>query len=251
MPDASSRRVLVTRPQPGATRTAARLRQAGFEPVVVPLSEIAPLRPKPPQGEFGAVAASSANAVRHAPAELLARLAATPLFAVGDETAATAGQAGFTDVRSSAGSAVDLVGDLIAAIEPGGRIAYLCGRVRLDAMETMLADRGIEVVAVETYDTLARTPAPAGIAALESGPIFAALVYSAKAAEALARLVRERQGTVFAHTAFIAISRRVAERLADSAAGNVLAAASPDEDAMFDILVRLGHEPAPFPANLV
>jgi uroporphyrinogen-III synthase len=250
MPDSMSRRVLVTRPQPGAERTAARLREAGFEPVVMPLSEIGPLTPAQLTGEFDAVAASSANAVRHAPAQLIARLATRPFFAVGDETAAIARQAGFTDIHSSAGAAVDLVGDLTAAIEPGGRIAYLCGHVRLDAVEAMLADRGIDVVAVETYDTFARTPAPAELAALESGPIFAALVYSAKAAEALAGLVRARRGTAFPHSAFITISRRVAERLADSAAGGVFAAASPDEDAMFDILVQLGHEPAPFRANL-
>jgi uroporphyrinogen-III synthase len=250
MPDAKSRRVLVTRPRPGAERTAVRLRQAGFEPVVVPLSEIVPLTPAQLTGEFDAVAASSANAVRHAPAELIAQLAATPSFAVGDETAATASQAGFTEVRSSSGSAVDLARDIAVGIGSGGRIAYLCGRVRLGALERALADRAIDVVAVETYDTLARAPAPAELAALESGPIFAALVYSAKAAEALAGLVRARQGTAFPHTAFIAISRRIAERLADCAAGKVFAAASPDEDAMFDILVRLGHEPAPFPVNL-
>jgi uroporphyrinogen-III synthase len=250
MPDGEARRVLVTRPEPGAGRTAARLREAGFEAVVMPLSAIVPLRPELPGGAFDAVAASSANAIRHAPAELVSPIAARPLFAVGDETAAAAREAGFVDVRSSAGSAADLARDLAAGVRSGGRIAYLCGRVRLDAVEAGLADGGIDVVAVEVYDTQPRAPVPAELARLQSGPIFAALVYSAKAAEALAGLARERPGTVFSDTAFIAISRRVAERLADTASGSVFAAATPDEDAMFDILVQLGHEPAPFPANL-
>jgi uroporphyrinogen-III synthase len=250
MADSAPRRVLVTRPEPGAGRTAARLRDAGFEAVVVPLNEIVPLRPELPAGAFDAVAVSSANAVRHAPAELVTRLASRPLFGVGDETAAAAREAGFVDVRSSSGSAGDLAADLTAGVGSGGRNAYLCGRVRLDAMEATLANHGIDVVAVETYDTLARTATRAELTTLESGPIFAALVYSAKAAEALAELLRDRPGTVFADAAFIAISRRVAERLANTAAGSVFAAATPDEDAMFDILVQLGHEPAPFPVNV-
>jgi uroporphyrinogen-III synthase len=250
MADGESRRVLVTRPEPGAGRTAARLRQAGFEPVVMPLSEIVPLQPEPPAGMFDAVAASSANALRHAPARLLAQLAARPLYAAGDETAAAARAAGFMDVRSSSGSAVDLVRDLAAAASPGTRIAYLCGRVRLDAVEAAVARNGVDVVAVEVYDTRPRTPAPAELMALERGPVFAALIYSAKAAESLAGLVRGWPGTIFAGTAFIAISRRVAEGMAGTAAGEVFAAATPDEDAMFDILVQLGHEPAPFPVNL-
>jgi uroporphyrinogen-III synthase len=250
MADGESRRVLVTRPEPGAGRTAARLRDAGFEAVVVPLSEIVPLRPELPAGAFDAVAVSSANAIRHAPAELVSQLASRPLFAVGDETAAAAREAGFVQVHSSSGSAGDLARDIAAGVGSAGRIAYLCGRVRLDAVEATLANQGIDLVAVETYDTLARTATRAELAALESGPIFAALIYSAKAAEALAELARERPETVFADAAFIAISRRVAERLANTAAGSVFVAATPDEDVMFDILLRRGHEPAPFPVNV-
>ena len=59
-----SLRVLVTRPQPGADRTAARLQEAGFEPIVLPLSEIVAVAPALPASLPGAVAISSANAVR-------------------------------------------------------------------------------------------------------------------------------------------------------------------------------------------
>ena len=34
------KRVLVTRPEPGASRTAARLEADGFAPIVLPLTEI-------------------------------------------------------------------------------------------------------------------------------------------------------------------------------------------------------------------
>lgn len=242
-------RVLVTRPQPGASRTAERLARAGYEPVLLPLSEILPLQPTLGDGPFATAAASSANAIRHAPPALVARLAATRLFAVGDETAAAARAAGFEQVQSSSGSAEDLARDVVAATKRGARIAYLCGRVRLDALEIALAQAGRAVAAIETYDTRRRNPSPGELAALDGAPIAAALVYSAKAAEALAGLASALPGTVFSGTAFIAISSRVAERLATVASGQVLAAAAPQEDAMFDLLGRTGHEPASFPGS--
>src|SRR4029077_7772991 len=109
---AAGRRVLVTRPEPGATHTAARLTAAGWQPVVVSLSEIVALAPQLPRGQFAAVAASSANAIRHAPRDIVDRRAAPPLFAVGYETASAARAAGFSNVRSSADNAADLARDV-------------------------------------------------------------------------------------------------------------------------------------------
>jgi len=243
-------RVLVTRPQPGADRTAARLHAAGFEAVVLPLSQIVPLEPVRLGGAFDAIAVSSANAVRNAPAWLVARLQGLPMFAVGAETAAAAREAGFSDIRSSAGAVADLARDVVAGVRPKARLAYLCGRVRLEALETELFQTEIEVTAIETYDTRHRAPSRQELAALDNGPIGAVLVYSAKAAEALAAIVAPRSGTIFRGAAFIAISGRVAERLATVAPGKVIAAGSPDEDAMFDRLRGAGYEPAPFPINL-
>ena len=62
-------RVLVTRPEPGATMTARKLELMGFRPVKLPLQEIRPLavpRGAVPEG-IAAVAVTSANAIRHAP----------------------------------------------------------------------------------------------------------------------------------------------------------------------------------------
>jgi uroporphyrinogen-III synthase len=245
-----SLRVLVTRPQPGADRTAARLQAAGFEPIVLPLSEIVAVAPALPDSVPGAVAISSANAVRQAPAGLLSLLAHAPVFAVGDETAAAARQAGFEDVRSSAGDAADLARDIVAAAGPKARIAYLSGRLRLDALETQLAAAGFEVEVIETYDTHQRAPSLEELAELDRRAVDVALVYSVKGAHSLAGLVAPRAGTIFADTAFICISQRVAENLSQLVSGAVSAAATPDENAMFDLLPRPGHEPAPFRINV-
>jgi uroporphyrinogen-III synthase len=245
------RRVLVTRPRPGAGRTAARLNAAGFAPVVLPLTEIVPLQAALPQGDIAALIVSSANAIRHAPAKFFSLLSDKPVFAVGDETAEAARVAGFADVRSSAGNAADLARDVVASLPAGASTAYLCGRVRLDTLEAQLAESGLEVWPIETYDTYEHLPGQEELVALDAGgPIAAALVYSAKGAACLARLVSPRAGTIFRSTAFICISPRVARELANVASGSVVAAETPDEDAMFDLLADPGHDPAPFSTNL-
>jgi uroporphyrinogen-III synthase len=241
-------RVLVTRPEPGASRTAARLASAGFAPVVVPLTEIVPLEPVLPAGDVAAVVVSSANAVHSAPAGLVSLLSGKPVFAVGDETAAASEAAGFADVRSSVGSAAKLARDVAAGAPAKARLAYLCGRVRLDTLEAELAARGFEVVGIETYDTAERSPEPTELGALDAGPVAAALVYSAKGAACLARLVSPRAGTIFRDTAFICISPRVARELTAVAVG--IAAETPDETAMFELLRKPGHDLAPFSSNL-
>ncbi|TIW85650.1 MAG: uroporphyrinogen-III synthase, partial [Mesorhizobium sp.] len=70
-------RVLVTRPQPGASRSAHRLEEIGFQPILLPLTETAalPVAAGLVPDDSVAVAITSANAVRHAPKEIIAPLA--------------------------------------------------------------------------------------------------------------------------------------------------------------------------------
>lgn len=242
-------RVLVTRPEPGASRTAERLRVAGYEPIVAPLTKIASLRQGRPTVDFDAVAVSSANALRQAYPALIRLLSQKPLFAVGAETAAAAREAGFVDVRSSEGAAENLARDIAASVGPSGSVAYLCGRIRRDVLEAELGREGVRVVPIETYLAHSRKLSRREIAAIDSAPIGVALAYSLNAAKSLAGLVEARLGTIFRDTVFIAISERVAERLAAVAPGRVSSAATPDEDAMFSLLPKAGHQPASFPAN--
>ncbi|MDW6022119.1 uroporphyrinogen-III synthase [Mesorhizobium sp. BAC0120] len=242
-------RVLVTRPEPGAARTAERLSAAGCEPVVLPLTKVAPLRQSRPTEEFDAVAASSANALRHAYPGLIRLLLEKPFFAVGVETAAAAREAGFVDIRCGQGSAEDMARDIMLGVRAPASVAYLCGRIRRNVLEAELDREGVRVVPIETYLAHSRKPSRRELAALDRAPIDAALAYSSNAAKALAGLVEPRLGTVFRDTAFIAISERVAERLRAVAPGRVSSASSPDEDAMFTLLFRAGHEPASFSGN--
>ena len=57
-------RVLVTRPQPSASRTAGLLEARGFQPILLPLTETVALTVEANAGNAIAVAVTSANAVR-------------------------------------------------------------------------------------------------------------------------------------------------------------------------------------------
>lgn len=195
------RRVLVTRPEPGAAETAQRLRALGFEPVLAPLLRIVP-RPGParPPGEVAAIAITSVNAIPALPPALHG----TPLFAVGDATAAAARAAGCTDVRSADGDARDLAslilrevrgtvlllsgsgqgGPLVASLRTGGlrvvrRVAYAArpepalpdtARTLLDGGDV----HGIVFMSADTSRQFART-LPAGLAPSLSGVVAACI----------------------------------------------------------------------------
>jgi uroporphyrinogen-III synthase len=148
------RRVLVTRPEPGASATAARLREiGGLEPIVLPLTRIEPLhaRPPPDTAAFDALVLTSANAVRMASSELLTGIRDLPCYAVGPATAEIARAAGLNVVLASGGDARSLSADIISRCAGGARLLYLCGRVRTPALESALRDAGIEVEPLEVY----------------------------------------------------------------------------------------------------
>ncbi|ASE39938.1 uroporphyrinogen-III synthase [Brevundimonas vesicularis] len=95
-------RIWITRAEPGASRTAARLRDMGFEPIIAPLLAIENLTPPVPDlTPFTALAFTSLNGV--AAFAALTRERDRPVFAVGDATAQAARDAGFAEVRSASG----------------------------------------------------------------------------------------------------------------------------------------------------
>ncbi len=239
-------RVLVTRPEPGASQTAARLEQLGFAAVMLPLQETVPVpvAPDAAQRAVAAVALPSASAVRHAPRDLLRTWSGLPCFAVGEATAQAAREAGFTRVAVAQGDAESLAA-MIVAQPPDGAVAYLCGRVRRSVFESRLTQAGIPVIVVETYDTLGLDLDADGLSSVEdAGDIDAALVYSASAADRLASLLMEpRMRASCANTIFICISQRVAQELAGperkpgrEPGCKILVAAEPNEAALLKVL---------------
>ena len=232
-------RVLVTRPEPGASRTARRLQDMGFQPVVLPLTETVALPGDAGfvTGDASAVAVTSANAVRHAANEVIASLAALPCHAVGARTAEAARKMGFSSVIEGSGDA-EALADAIAAALPGKAITYLCGRVRFPMFEQRLEAAGVRVRAVETYDTLPVPYSDETILALLSGQsVDAVLLYSAKAAVAMQALSkRPALQEAFEKIQVFALSARIAAAFGDGAGKTIRIAARPDEEALLALL---------------
>jgi len=231
-------RVLVTRPEPGASRTARRLETLGFQPVLLPLTETSAL---PAEVTIGgdpvAVAVTSANAVRHAPKVLIAALANLPCHAVGKRTAEACRAAGFVSVTDGPGDA-EALADAIADGLAGKAIVYLCGRIRFPGFEQRLAAAGAHVQAIETYDTVGIDYGDADVVGrLSDHPVEAALLYSVKASAALVKLIaRPALQHLFEKTEFLTLSARVAEPLDRVAGRRIQIALQPDEDALLALL---------------
>lgn len=232
-------RVLVTRPEPGASRTAQRLLDQGFQPILLPLTETVALLVDADgvANNAVAVAVTSANAVRHAPKEIIAALAGLPCHAVGKRTAEAAHTAGSFSVSEGPGDAQALA-DALAGDYAGQTIVYLCGRVRFPGFEQRLQAAGVHVRAVETYDTVALDYSDEAVLARLSGlPVEAVLLYSANAATAMQALAgRPALLGVFEGTVFFALSARIAAALADVAGDRIRIAPEPSEDALLGLL---------------
>ena len=112
--------VLVTRPEPGAGETAARVTALGLRPIIAPLLMIAQRHATlPPSARVQAIVATSRNAIPALPASHRH----LPLFAVGAATARRARAAGFEQVTSADADAEALAVLLAQSLRPLGRPA--------------------------------------------------------------------------------------------------------------------------------
>jgi uroporphyrinogen-III synthase len=179
-------KVWVTRAEPGAAATAARLTALGFEPLVAPLLAVRELKTELDLCGVAALAFTSSNAVRlFATREARRNL---PVFTVGDATAEAAKQAGFHDVQSAAGD-VRALCRLIGAVQPGGLVMAPGGVERAGDLVGGLKRVGVAARTVALYDTPAVETLPTEAAqALAARAIDAVLIHSPRAAAILADL---------------------------------------------------------------
>lgn len=214
-------RLLVLRPEPGASETAARARAIGLVPVVAPLFAIEAVDSGPVDAaDYDALLLTSANGARHAPAGLTG----LPCFAVGDGTASAARRAGFSDVRvgPSDGAAT------AAMIAAAGfeRVLHPCGRDHLPVEQAGIA---IERRIVYAAEPVARAPF--------DGPAVA-MIHSARAGARFAGLARDRSSIAVA-----AISAAAAEAAGEGWAAKAVAAA-PRDQALLELAAKLCNSDA-------
>jgi len=237
--------MLVTRPEPEASETAARLSALDIEAVVEPLLITQTLPTTLPDAEgFAALAVTSANALRalHDRGEV-PRFRNLPVYAVGDRTARVARSLGFAEVVSAEGSADDLIA-LLAGAGIKGPILYPAARLPAVDLAKALAPHGIMVITAPVY---AMSPAEAlretTRVALESGGLAAALFYSRRTAETFVALTRSLKSR--ATLGMLCLSEAVAEPLLKAHFVRVGLADHPSEEAMLAMALSFARDQNP------
>jgi uroporphyrinogen-III synthase len=224
-PDRAGRRVWITRAQPGAEATAARVRALGFTPVIAPVLRVAPIAGAAVDlAGVDALAFTSAAGVSAFAA--LSRARDIRVFTVGDATAEAARAAGFSDVRS-AGRDAEALAALVAGASP--RPALVLNPTAAEPaadLAMLLAARGVAARSAVVYET-----AEAGLADAPAD-LHAVLIHSAKAGRAVARLTAVDVSSVLV----FAISAAAAAPFAGAGFGAARIAAAPTEAALLSLL---------------
>jgi uroporphyrinogen-III synthase len=234
-------RVLVVRPEADARRTAARLSAHGHEALVAPVLRIEATGEPAPEGPFGAVAVTSANAVS-ALASIRDRIAGAALFAVGGRTADAMAEAGLSGVEAAEGDGAALA-DLVAATIPaGGRVLHVAGRDRKPEPGASLEARGFPVVVWTAYAAVQAAELPQeACRALQAGRLDAALQYSRRTAATLMALAADAGCFVpLLSLRHACLSEDAAAPLRSAGCRRLIVAARPDEDSLLEALSRAG-----------
>lgn len=238
-------RMLVTRPEPDASETAARLAALDIETTVCPLLDFETLPTGLPEAKgFAAMALTSGNALR----ALEERNALTPflrlkVYAVGDRTAERARNAGFRQVESAGGDFGDLV-ELLAHAGPSGPVFYPSGRDQSGDLAKSLAPYGVMVITAQIYAMNRVGALPPGvISALNAGSVAAALFYSRRTAEAFVALAAAQLSSqAQRHLGMLCLSENVAEPLIDAHFVRIGLADYPSEEGMMGLALSFARD---------
>jgi uroporphyrinogen-III synthase len=231
-------RVVVTRPEPDAERSASALRTRGHEVLVAPLMRVEAIDADI-AGDWGGVVITSANA----PAAIAGNaardaLVILPLLAVGKRSADAAREAGFSEVTSAGGDVRDLVLHLAArrlhAVAP---LLYLAGEDRAADLIGDLAVHGIKAEMRVVYRAVTAPFPPALIEAFKAGEIDAVLHYSRRSADnylagAKAAGIAE-QAIKVRH---VCLAAPIATPLVAAGATSIAIAPHPDEAGLIELL---------------
>jgi uroporphyrinogen-III synthase len=228
--------VLITRPEPAAGETAARVSALGMRALVAPMLGIRTLPCSlPPASRLQAIVVASGNAIPALPASCHH----LPLLAVGKATAARARGVGFTRVchaDGDAGALATLVGE--ACDSHAAPLLLAAGRGHGGALAADLRTHGFRVIRRTVYAAIPVAALPeVAWRALAAGQVSAALFFSGETARHCVELLRRArlQEAVRAVDA-LAIGQPAAVALQRLPWRRIRVAERPTQDAMLALL---------------
>jgi uroporphyrinogen-III synthase len=223
-------RLLLTRPEADAQRTAAALRAQGHDVFVASLIRIEPIADaKIGAGPWAAILITSANAAHAIAAHARVRqLRALPVFAVGQRSAQAMAAAGFADVTSADGNVGDLARRVTERLKPAAALLYLAGEERSGDLAGELGARGFAVETTVIYRAIAASSLPRAAADALSDGIDGVLHFSRRSAEAYVNAARATGVLASAlKPIHFCLSPQVAEPLEEAGAAVVRVAPQP------------------------
>ncbi|MGF0539572.1 uroporphyrinogen-III synthase [Agrobacterium sp. ES01] len=237
-------RVLVTRAEPAASKTAARLRDMGHSPLVMPLAQAvrdAEAAQYALSATPSAIAATSAEAMRTV-ADIRSPETSwkqTTVFAVGEATAEAARNAGFQTVLMSGGNGRALA-DFIHArrANSGAPVLYLAGEPRSEGFEARMTELHAPVETCICYRMIPVEPSQdIQRKFLSDTPPDVILLYSIESVRRLLALplLKDNLG-LLKTTRFHCLSQKVADALPEQYAANTVICDVPDESSLLGTL---------------
>jgi uroporphyrinogen-III synthase len=238
-------RLLVTRPEPDASREAEALTRRGHEPVLAPLLTIKFMTSVPVQLDGAqALLVTSRNALRALAAHPRRDAALTlPLFAVGEATAREAQALGFTDVTIGLGTGAELAELVLSEAKPEqGPLVHLAGDTLAFDLKRALEAGGLSVRQPVLYRAVPAASLPEEASRLlKAGRLDGAILMSPRTAKTFAALLSEAGALTEAKSLVCyCLSQAVAEAVAALGLA-VRVAPRPREE---DVLALLDSEAA-------
>ena len=220
--------LVILRPEPGASATAAAASALGLQPLVMPLFEGKAVEwTAPDPSAFDGLLLTSASAIELG-GEQIEKFRGLPAYCVGGKTAQAAEGAGFKVVAMGRGG----VDSLLQAVPPGESLLHLCAANRREPT----AGRNVELVPV--YEA-AELPVPAGFDKIEDAVVA---VHSPRGGSTFSRMVDQAK-LKRDRISIVAISREAGEAAGEGWQA-LEAAAEPRDSALLAIASRLCNNPA-------
>jgi len=232
-------RLLLTRPELDAQRTATALRAQGHDVIIAPLLRIEPVTDAQiGAGPWVAILITSANAAPAVAAHArVTQWRALPVFAVGRRSADAMAAAGFADVTSADGDVSELAQLVAARLQPAARLLYLAGEDRSGDLAGDLRARGFAVETTMIYRAIAATDLPPAAAQALASGIDGVLHFSRRSAEVLVDAARAAGVLESAlQVAHFCLSAQVAEPLAQAGAAAIRVAERPNEAVLIALI---------------
>jgi uroporphyrinogen-III synthase len=226
--------VIVTRAEPGASETMARLAAMDVTPIASPMLSLARLDVDMPDlSGVQHLVFTSANSVRFFTEASSVR--AAKAWCVGPSTAGAAREAGFAAVYEGAGDAAALAADILVALPEGTEgVLHVANEAAAGDLVARLKEGGLPAEFLALYETRpSEDLTPEAEAALAAGPACV-LIHSAKGAAAFAWAAGDLDQAIV-----VAISEAAARPLQGREVAAIHVAEAPNEDALLATLAAV------------